>query len=261
LYNGLQFAGVWPYYECADNTTISTDLCKDTKICALDGTTHVDIITASIPGVQLVSVVGSEFLYTQFVAGFCNVIAGEQFDIAEKLVRDRGYTGGYGYGKSIHSKEPLCIVTNDDDAEWSDFVNWVLEGVLAAEDQVISSNTANRIPLTMVFGEAFQNMFRNAVKIVGNYGEVYDRNLQELLPRPVPDLINPGDSGLIYSFPFGSLAALGEGAVIGGTLEKILQRGFLRCGVSIRGFFAELNSATQTWHGRDSTEGDQWTTR
>jgi hypothetical protein len=70
--DGLQFAGEPINVECADNFTVAEDICADTVICALDGTTHVDEISALLPDVQIISVVGSEFLYTNFIQGFCN---------------------------------------------------------------------------------------------------------------------------------------------------------------------------------------------
>lgn len=173
--DGLQFAGEPLYVECADSFNVTEGDCADTRFCALDGTTHVDEITAKIPDAQIVSVVESEFLYSSFIQGLCNVIAGEQFDIAESLVRDRGYVGDYEYGTKVHSKEPLCFVTRDDDPEWSDFVNWVLQALLAAEDESITQRTAAIIGATDVFdGGAngrFALAFRNAVEQMGNYGE------------------------------------------------------------------------------------------
>jgi general L-amino acid transport system substrate-binding protein len=249
LYNGLQFGGTYPFVECADNLTVAEDICQGTKICVLDGTTHVQEITAKIPNAQIVLVVGNEFLYTNFIQGRCNVIAGEQFDIAESIVRGRGYDGAYASGVKVHSKEPLCMVTRDDDPQWSDFVNWVMEALLTAEDDGITSRAATFLRPTTVFGDTFANMFSNAIQIVGNYGEIYGRNLEALLPRPPPDMINKGDSGLIYAFPFGDVRAVGDGPVMGGTLEKIRQRGYLRCGISRRVIFAQFNVSRQSWNG------------
>ena len=124
--------------ECADNLTVSEDPCLGTIICAQDGTTHVDIILSKIPDAQVISVVESEFLYSNFIQGSCNVIAGEQFEIAENLVIDRGYEGDYSYGLKVHSKEPLACVTRDDDPEWSDFVNWVLQALLVRRQIYVS---------------------------------------------------------------------------------------------------------------------------
>jgi hypothetical protein len=100
----LQFAGTPPYVGCADNNTLSLSECADTKICALDGTTHVQVILDMMPNATIVAAVNPEFLYTNFISGFCNVIAAEQFDIAEVLVRERGYVGDYEYGLAVHSK-------------------------------------------------------------------------------------------------------------------------------------------------------------
>ena len=252
LYNGLQFSGKPPYVGCANNFTTAGD-CALTKICVLDSTTHQGDITSRNPGLQVVSTPSSAELYSNFIDERCNVIAGEQFDIAEAVVRDRGYLDDeFEIGSGIHSKEPLCMVTRDDDRQWSDFVNWVMIGLLAAEDHGVSKSTANSIPRSgVVFGVDYRDMFRNSVGDVGNYGEIYKRHLEDILPRPTPDKINSGASGLIYSFPLGSTTTnIGSGAVRGGTLEAILNRGRLRCGISRRPIFAEFNQVTRSWEGK-----------
>lgn len=237
--------------ECADNLTVSEPQCEGTKICAYDSSTHVQVIVDSIPNVTVVSVVQSGSLHSNFVQGFCNVIAGEQFDLAESFVRDLGYTGDYMYGSLFHSKEPLSMVTRGDDAQFSDFVNWVVEALISADEARITQDRGSAMPPTSVFGEAFQGMFRNVISAVGNYGEVYARNLEALVPRPVADSVNTGDSGVIYSLPFGTVDAVGNGPVEGGTLEAILKRGFLNCGISTRVIFASFDEATKEWSGFD----------
>jgi hypothetical protein len=99
----LQFAGIPDYVVCADNANL-TESCSETKICAFDGTTHIDVILEMMPEASIVGILNPEFMYTKFISGLCNVIAGEQVDIAEVLVRDRGYSGEYVYGSLIHSK-------------------------------------------------------------------------------------------------------------------------------------------------------------
>jgi hypothetical protein len=95
----MQFAGQKLFVECADNLDVTTELCQGTNICVLDGTTHIDAIISIIPEAQLIAVAENEVLHTYFTSGVCNVIAGEEFDIAESLVRERGYV--------VHSKESL----------------------------------------------------------------------------------------------------------------------------------------------------------
>jgi general L-amino acid transport system substrate-binding protein len=257
LYNQLQYAGEPPYVQCADNGTLTGEFCNETKICVLDGTTHVTEVMAQLPDAPLISVVGSEYLYYNFIQGVCNVIAGEQFDIAESIVRAKGYVGEYEYGTRVLAKEPLAFVTRDDgDPQWSDFVNWVLEALLAAEEASVTSTTANIIPPTDAFGNItsspFAFAFRNAVREVGNYAEIYQRTLQAILPRPIPDQINPGNSGLMYAFPFGNInvnGTVGPGPTPGDTLDTIRTRGFLKCGISRRIIFAQFDANNQTWNG------------
>lgn len=263
LYNGMQFGGVPPFVHCADNLTVSTEECAETKICVLDGTTHVETVLRLIPNVQVLKAVDNDLFYENFRRGFCNVVAGEQYDIAESVLKQRGYSGIYDYGRKIHSKEPLCIVTREDDPQWSDFTNWILQGLLAAEDEAITSRTANIIPPTLVeFGGTglFRKMFRDAVRIVGNYQEIYRNNLEAILPRPIPDRLNSGSSGLIYSFPFGDVNVTGDGPTVDGTLETIYKRGYLRCGISTRVIFARYNETTETWSGKNEKENKETTT-
>ena len=254
MYNGLQFAGKPPYVECANNFTTAGD-CALTRICVLDGTTHQGDIISINPGLSVVSAPSSADLYSFFIDERCNVIAGEQFDIAETVVRDQGYLEAeFEVGDGIHSKEPLCLVTRDDDPQWSDFVNWVMIGLLAAEDFGVSQSASANIPRSgVVFGVDFRDMFRNAVKDVGNYGEIYKRHLEAILPRPTPDKINGGSTGLMYAFPFGTpTSSIGPGAIRGGTLERIINRGKLLCGVSRRPMFAEFDQITRSWSGEFS---------
>jgi general L-amino acid transport system substrate-binding protein len=250
LYNGLVFGGKPVNVACADNFD-ATAACNSTVICTRTGTTHRDVITQKAPDMRLRQVDDSEGMYQSFVDGFCNVIAGEQFEVVESIVKDSyGYVGEYALGSLVHSKEPLCTVTRNDDPEWSDFVNWVMQALLAAEEAGITSRTANLLGTTDVFGPNYRRMFINAVEAVGNYKDIYERHLETLLPRPIGDKINPGNSGLIYSFPYGSLNAEGDGPVPGGTLEAILNRGVLRCGISSRLIFAAYEDSTDTWSGK-----------
>jgi len=73
----------------------------------------------------------------------------------------------------------------------------------------------------------------HAVKAVGNFGEIYERRLQHKIPREGLDFINiNGDTGLIYSLPFGGIET-DEATVFehGNTFKKILKRGKLLCGI------------------------------
>ncbi len=118
------------------------------------------------------------------------------------------------------SKEPLGPLTINNDSAWFDTVKWVTFALFEAEelgltsDNVESTVEATDDPNIKRFagtegtlGEdmGLPNDFAlRAIKHVGNYGEIYERNLGEgsqfNLPRGQNSLWS--DGGLLYSPPF-----------------------------------------------------------
>ena len=105
-------------------------------------------------------------------------------------------------GTKILSKEPLAMASKQDDPIFADFVNWILQSLFAAEEKHITSsdipdleekhdeeaggaeeadedNEEPDMPLTVFsgFGNDHDIMFNIAVKTVGNFGEMWERNL------------------------------------------------------------------------------------
>jgi hypothetical protein len=150
------------------------------------------------------------------------------------------------------------MVSRGDDDEWADFVNWVLNALIAAEAMNITQDRANEFPTTDLFGGDYTDMFRNAIAAVGNYGELYARHYEARAPRSGLNRINHGDSGLMYSKPFGGINNIAmvpgqdPGPIVNGTLETISNRGRLRCGIiANRTGFAEFNSSSNERSGID----------
>jgi len=117
------------------------------------------------------------------------------------------------------SKEPLGPVTINNDSAWFDTVKWVTYALIEAEELGITQANVDEMknstdPTIKRFlglegdlgtGMGLSNDFAyNVIKQVGNYGEVYDRNLgkqsQFKLDRGLNDLWTNG--GLLYSPPF-----------------------------------------------------------
>ncbi|MBD2580549.1 amino acid ABC transporter substrate-binding protein [Oscillatoria sp. FACHB-1406] len=117
------------------------------------------------------------------------------------------------------SKEPLGPVTINNDSAWFDVVKWVTYGLIEAEElgitqanveQMASSNdeTVKRFLGTsgdLGKGLGLPNDFMvKVIKSVGNYGEIYDRNMGQQskfkMPRGQNELWTKG--GLMYSPPF-----------------------------------------------------------
>lgn len=250
LYNGLSFGGLPFFTDCANRLDDVTGNCTALKICVLDSTTHVNILSNLVPN-AIVLAPSTTLLYSNFNNGFCNVLAGEQFEISDFVVRANGYTGDYSLASNVISKEPLALVTRDGDARWSDFVNWVLIGLLRAEERNIGQADAAGYTISNLFGDQFQLMFINSVAAVGNYGEMYARHLERIVPRSEINKINDGSSPLIYSYPYGELQLTGNTISPTGTIQQILDRGFLRCGTRRQAGFGDFDVATQSWTGFD----------
>jgi general L-amino acid transport system substrate-binding protein len=117
------------------------------------------------------------------------------------------------------SKEPLTGAVLQGDPAWADALRWVIYGLMEAEEYGITtanleemkgSENPNIQRLVGVSGDmgtllALDNDFLvRAIAAVGNYGEIYVRNLGPdtafNLPRGPNNLYTQG--GLIYAPPF-----------------------------------------------------------
>ncbi len=117
------------------------------------------------------------------------------------------------------SKEPLGPMMAQNDSKWRDVIVWVVFGTIQAEELGITSQNVDEFlksddpvirRLLGVEGDLGQGLgvsndfIYRVIKHVGNYGEIYDRNLGPNtpfnLPRGLNDLWTRG--GLLYSPPF-----------------------------------------------------------
>ena len=89
----------------------------------------------------------------------------------------------------------LCLATLQDDADWSTFVFWIMTATIFAEERGVNRTTSNSMPIIDVFGEELQRMARDAILEVGNYGEIYARNLESIIPRSGRNLLNVNGQG------------------------------------------------------------------
>ena len=116
----------------------------------------------------------------------------------------------------VMSKEPLAPAVLQGDDKWADVIHWVVYGMIQAEELGITSENVDTFltsedpvvrRLLGVEGElgsklGLSNDFiYRVIKLVGNYGEVYDRNLSTFnLARGQNELWTNG--GLMYAPPF-----------------------------------------------------------
>ena len=120
----------------------------------------------------------------------------------------------------IISKEPLGPATRHGDDQWSDIVTWVLNATITAEEKGVTSanvddmkaNSKDPEVLRLLGVEGNQgaelglsaDFAYNIIKSVGNYGEIFERNIGVNTPIGLARGLNAlwTDGGLQYSPPF-----------------------------------------------------------
>ena len=120
----------------------------------------------------------------------------------------------------IISKEPLGPATRHGDDQWSDIVTWVLNATITAEEKGVTmanvddmkANSKDPEVLRLLGAEGNQgaelglsaDFAYNIIKAVGNYGEIFERNIGVNTPIGLARGLNAlwTDGGLQYSPPF-----------------------------------------------------------
>jgi len=154
-------------------------------------------------------------LQRSFVAGRCDAYATDTSALAAFRFQQGERRADYKLLPEVISKEPLAGVVRKGDDKWLDVVRWSHYAMLTAEELGVTSanadsQTQSTVPdvrrLLGVEGDLGKAMgvdnkwAFNIIKQVGNFAEVWDRNIGPLdVPRSVNDLWNKG--GLQYPPP------------------------------------------------------------
>lgn len=155
---------------------------------------------------------------TSLQAGRCDAIGTDATQLA--ALRSQFTTpGDYVILPERISKEPYGPVVRRDDQEWFDVVRWTINALIQAEELGVTAANAEEQRRTAqnpdirrllgadpVLGQALKldpAWAYNAIRAVGNYGELYNRTLGPdtpiALPRGANDLWTRG--GLMYAWP------------------------------------------------------------
>lgn len=255
--SSLLFSGNPSYVACVEGGILrNTGVCFELSVCTIDGTSHNSVLSRLLPGTQLIALVDYNAMVQGLVDGTCNVVAHEGHQLQEASIRGLGYVGAYAIGSDVFSKEPLALVTRKCDLQWSKFVNMILQSLFLAEKHEITRETAYAFPQSNVFGVRYSNMFRHAIAVGGNYGELYDQYLEPILPRHPFNMINDSSqnpltaTGLMFSHPMGSTEATRD-ANVGDAMDQIQLRGTIRCGLVMRrpGFAVRDEGGAEGYQG------------
>ncbi|MEM7653122.1 MAG: amino acid ABC transporter substrate-binding protein, partial [Pseudomonadota bacterium] len=120
----------------------------------------------------------------------------------------------------IVSKEPLGPVVRHGDNNWGDIVRWSLNTMIIAEEKGITSanvdsvrSSTNDPEVKRLMGDEGEygaqlglpsNFAYNIIKLVGNYGESFDRNIGPSTPLGLERGLNQlwSKGGILYAPPF-----------------------------------------------------------
>ena len=192
-------------------------------VCVAQGTTHEitlgDVARARRITLNPVVFERVDTMYGAFFAGRCDAMTQDASALAGALSTAAQNPNDYVVLAETISKEPLGPFTRNGDDEWSNIVAWVHYGLVEAEEAGITAANADEMarggnPLaqrllgtTGEFGSRLRldnRWMLVAIKAVGNYGEVFERNLGGgsalRLPRGPNAPWTAG--GLMYAIPF-----------------------------------------------------------
>ena len=199
-------------------------------------------------------------MISDFVESKCDIIASEIPNIPSIRFEFLGYAGPFIHGNQMFSQEPLSLVTRKEDPEWSKLVGFVVNLLYAAESQNISKTSARDLYSMFPASEANakdEEMLATAESIIsefGHYGDLYEKNLEDILPRRGANMLyqNQSATGLLYNVPFGQVNEInGPAPLPGSRLDAILQRGYLQCGILASGVPGFAQKRNGTWSGFD----------
>jgi general L-amino acid transport system substrate-binding protein len=147
-------------------------------------------------------------------ASRCDALSADATELAAALLTHSDRSGDYVILPERLSKEPLAPLLRRGDDEFFDVVRWAVFALIEAEDLGISARTADSAgddPPVRDFRAAASERLGLApgwttavVRAVGNYGEVYDRNLGRGSPARMARGANElwRNGGLMFAPPF-----------------------------------------------------------
>ncbi|HEX6842767.1 MAG TPA: amino acid ABC transporter substrate-binding protein [Stellaceae bacterium] len=154
-----------------------------------------------------------------FFSGRCDAYTTDRSGLAATRAGKASNPDDYVILPEIISKEPLAPAVRHGDDEWFDIVKWTVYAMIGAEEKGITSANVDEalksddpdvkrmLGVTPGIGKALhldEKWAYNIIKQVGNYGEVFERNVGSKTPLKLDRGINAlwTKGGLMYAMPF-----------------------------------------------------------
>jgi general L-amino acid transport system substrate-binding protein len=194
------------------------------SVCIQTGTTTelnlADFFRSNNMKYEPVPIETNEEARTNYLAGRCDVYTTDASGLAATRATFKD-PGNHVILPEIISKEPLGPATRQGDDQWGDIVRWTTNALIAAEELGITQGNVdekgakptdnpeiNRLlgtegDLGAMLG-LDKEWAKRAIKVVGNYGEVFDRNIGPKTPIGLERGLNAlwTNGGLQYTPPF-----------------------------------------------------------
>lgn len=193
-------------------------------ICVTGDTANESNLTATLESLQVSFTPAvypdAESTLEAYKNGECDAFSSDQSSLATIRANELDNPTAHIILEAVLSKEPSAPLVRHGDDQWHDILDWVVYCTIQAEESGVSQGnvddtlelTEDPVELNMlgITGELGQNLGLNpdfcyqVIKQVGNYGEIYNRNLGAdtvlNLPRSLNRLYSQG--GLLYAPPF-----------------------------------------------------------
>jgi general L-amino acid transport system substrate-binding protein len=206
--------------DIVSDASAGLDALEGANICVQSGTTTelnlADQFRAAGVNYEPVVFAQQTEAFQAYQDGRCDAITSDRSQLATQGQAVLSNFDDHVILDLVMSKEPLAPAVVQGDEKWADVIHWVVYGMIQAEELGITSQNVDEFlnsedpvvrRLLGVEGElgsklGLSNDFiYRAIKLVGNYGEVYEKNLSPYgLARGQNDLWTKG--GLMYAPPF-----------------------------------------------------------
>jgi general L-amino acid transport system substrate-binding protein len=191
-------------------------------VCVSPGTTTelnlADYFRANKMEYKPVVIEKLDEVVSAFFAGRCDVYTTDSSGLAAVRLGRASNPDDYVILPERISKEPLAPAVRQGDEQWHDIVDWVIYALMQAEESGITKdnvddmlksddpNIKRILGVTPGMGKDLgldDKWVYNEIKMVGNYGEIFDRNIGAGSPLKLERGLNAQwtKGGLIYAMP------------------------------------------------------------
>jgi len=192
------------------------------NVCVSGGTTTVknvqELIDSRFPNLTISEYRSIDGTYEAFFARECEIMTYDRIALVAQLRSRASEPDNFVLFPEIVSKEPLGPAVRRGDQDWFDVVRWTVLITIAAEELGITSANVDAMKgsdnpevrrllgVDALIGEGMgmpHEWATNVIRHVGNYGEIFDRNVGAGSPLGMDRGLNAlwTDGGLHYAPP------------------------------------------------------------